>query len=154
MMLWFGMAQPHPLHQNTCLGRLVRMKVEKQPFRQVHRPTRPEGPVYELTLPTALKHYTLTPEAARQLGETFDKLFQEQMISFVLGHVAAKGNEREALRAFCKLYHIDPSDADLEVLRKCYRDYKDRVLKDNGQAHLLYHPLGRQELASDYANAS
>lgn len=153
LLLWFGVRQPHPLHQNTFLGRVVRMKVEKQPFRQLHRPDRPEGAVYELTLPTALKHYTLTPESARQLGEMFDKLFQEQMITFVLGHVAASQNERAALRAFCKFYDIDPSDADLEMLRKIYRDYKDRVLRENGQGRLLYGE-GRQELLSDYAIAS
>lgn len=153
LLLWFGMQQPHPLHQNTFLGRLVRMKVEKHPFRQLHRDQKPEGCVYELTLPTALKHYTITPEAAKQIGETLDKLFQEKMISFVMGHVVASQNERAGLRAFCKYYDIDPSEADLEMLRKLYRDYKDKVLRENGQQRMLYGE-GREDLLSDYALAS
>lgn len=148
LLLWFGTQQPHPLHQNTFLGRLVRMKVEKQPFRQLHRSQKPEGAVYELTLPTALKHYTLTPESARQLGETLDKLFQEKMITFVMGHVVASQNERAALRCFCKLYDIDPSDADLELLRKTYRDYKEKLLRTNGPR-----PVD-EDLYSDFALAS
>ena len=153
MLHLFGPEQPKAVHQNTLLGRVVRMKVEKQPFRQLRRPEQPEGSVYVLTLPTALKHYTITPESAKQIGEMFDKLFQQLMISFVLGHVVVSQNEREALRNFCKFYDIDPNEADLEVLRKIYRDYKDSVLKGNGQHHLLYGP-GREELLSDFALAS
>lgn len=147
----FGGAQPHPVHQNTFMGRVVQMKIEKQPFRQLHRPEQQEGPVYQLTLPTALKHYTITPEAAKQIGKMLDKLFQEQMIMFVLGQVVATQNERLAIRSFCQLYNIDPSDADLEVLRKCYRDYKDQVLRENGSYELLYGP--GQPLFQDYAQA-
>lgn len=153
MLYEFGAAQPHCIHQNTFLGRVVRMMLEKQPFRQFKRAERVEGPAYEFTLPTALKHYTLTPESAKQIGEMFDKLFQQEMIMFVKGHVAANQNEREALRNFCKLYDIDPSDADLEMLRKVYRDYKDKVLRDNGHYRMLYGE-GRAEMLSDYAIAS
>ena len=151
MLKKFGGAQPHPVHQNTFLGRVVRMKIEKQPFRQLHRAEQPEGAVYQLTLPTALKHYTITASSAKQMGEMFDKLFLEQMIMFVLGQVVATQNERQAIRSFCQLYDIDPSDADLEVLRKCYRDYKDTVLKENGSYELLYSPA--QPLFSDFAQA-
>ncbi|WP_210521593.1 hypothetical protein [Hymenobacter terricola] len=147
----FGAEQPWAVHQNTYLGRVVRMKVEKQPFRQLRRAEAMEGPVVQLTLPTALKHYTLTPESAKQMGESFDKLFGLQMIQFVLGHVVASQNERSALRHFCKFYDINPSDADLEMLRKIYRDYKDKILSENGQGHFLYDALGREELFSDYA---
>jgi hypothetical protein len=147
----YGVMQPHPVHQNTFIGRVVQMKIEKQPFRQLQRREQPEGAVYQLTLPTALKHYTITSEGAKQIGKMLDKLFLEQMIMFVLGQVAATQNERAALRCFCKLYDIDPSDADLEVLRKCYRDYKDSVLRENGHYELLY---GGQELFSDFAVAS
>lgn len=145
----FGAEQPHAVHQNTFIGRVVRMKIEKQPFRQLHRPEQPVGAAYQLTLPTSLKHYTLTPEAARQIGEMLDKLFQQQLIMFVKGQVIATQNERLALRSFCKLYDIDPSDADLEMLRKIYRDYKDKVLRENGHYQLLY-GTGRQELFSDF----
>jgi hypothetical protein len=148
---WGGM-QPHAVHQNTFIGRVVQMKIEKQPFRQLHREAQPQGPCFLLTLPTALKHYTITGESAKQIGKMFDKLFQEEMIMFVLGQVAATGNERAALRCFCKLYDVDPSDADLEVLRKCYRDYKDNVLRDNGLFELLYQQ--GDELFRDYAIAS
>jgi hypothetical protein len=151
LSLWFGTQQPHALHQNTFLGRLVRMKVEKQPFRQLSRPIKPEGSVYDITLPVALKHSILTPEAARQLGETLDKLFQEKMITFVMGYVVATQNERAGLRAFCKCYDIDPSEADLEMLRKLYRDYKDKVLRENGQHNLIYG--ADRELLNMYAAA-
>jgi hypothetical protein len=146
----FGASQPMPIHQNTFLGRVVRMKVEKQPFRQLRRAEQPEGAAYLVMLPTSLKHYTISPESGKQIGEMLEKFFTEQLISFVIGQVAATGNERAALRSFCKIYDIDPSEADLEVLRKAYRDYKDNVLKSNGQHYMLYGP-GRDELFSDYA---
>ncbi len=145
----FGAAQPHPLHQNSFLGRVVQMKVEKSPFRQLSRVVQPEGPAYKLTLPTALKHHTITPESAKQMGKMLDKYFQEQMIMFVKGQVVATQNERLAIRSFCQLYNIDPSDADLEMLRKCYRDYKDKVLKENGSYERVYSP--EQPLFQDYA---
>ena len=153
LCLW-GAEQPWPVHQNTYLGRVVRMKAEKQPFLQVRRPEPVEGPVVQFTMPTALKHFTITSESARQMGETLDKLFSLQFIQFVLGHVVASQNERSAVRQFCKFYAINPSDADLEMLRKIYRDYKDKVLVKNGQGHYLYDESGREELASDYAIAS
>jgi hypothetical protein len=62
-------------------------------------------------------------------------------------------NERAALRCFYNLYAISPDDYDLEVGRKAYRDYKDRVLRDNGHYELLYQDGGAQ-LRSDYAIAS
>lgn len=151
LLFEFGAQQPWPIHQNTFMGRVVRMKIEKYPFRQLRRTEQPEGPVVQLTLPTALKHYTISPDSARQIGEMLDKLFQQQLIMWVKAQVAATGNERAALRSFCKLYDIDPNEADLEVLRKCYRDYKDKVLKENGQYRLLYALEGRDDLFSDYA---
>jgi hypothetical protein len=154
MLHEFGVAQPHSVHQNTFIGRVVRMKLEKQPFRQLQRVEQPEGSAYQVTLPTALKHFTLTNDSAKQLGEMFDKLFQQQLIMYVKGQVAVTGNERKALRSFCKLYNIDPSQADLEMLRKIYRDYKDKILRENGHYQLLYTELGREELSSDYAVAS
>lgn len=154
LLLKYGTQQPHAMHQNTFLGRVVRMKVEKHPFRQLHRPERPEGAAFEVTLPTALKHYTLTPEGARQIGEMLDKFFQEQLIMWVTGQVAATGNERAALRSFCKFFDVDPSEADLEMLRKVYRDYKDKVLRDNQLYAMLSNEAGRQELFRDFAIAS
>jgi hypothetical protein len=154
LLFEYGVAQPHAVHQNTFIGRAVRMKLQKQPFRQLHRGEQPEGTSWHFTLPTALKHFTLTPESARQLGEMFDKLFNQQLIMWVKGQVAATGNEREALRTFCKNYNIDPSHADLETLRKIYRDYKDKVLRENNQRQLLYLPDGAQELFRDFAIAS
>ena len=153
MLSEVGVQQPHALHQNTLFGRAVRMKVEKQPFRQLHKSERVEGPAYEFTLPTALKYYTLTQEAARQLGELYNKLFQEQLIMWVKGQVVVTQNEREAIRSFCKNYDIDPDDADLEMLRKIYRDYKDKVLRENGRGQLLY-TMGASEVLRDYAIAS
>jgi hypothetical protein len=141
------------IHQNTFLGRSVRMKVEKLPYRQLSRPEVHTGTVVRLSLPTALRHYTLTPESAKELGEMLDKFFQQQMIQFVKGQVAVTQNERAALRCFYKLYDINPSDYDLEEARKVYRDYKDRVLRGNGHFELMY-TGGGMELRSDYAVAS
>lgn len=144
----FGAAQPLPIHQNTFMGRVVRMKIEKHPFRQLRRLEQPEGAVFQLTLPMALKHYTITSEGARQIGEMLEKFFQQQLIQWVKGQVVATQNERAALRSFCKYYDIDPSDADLEMLRKIYRDYKDKLLRNNG-------PRPEDEdLFSDFALAS
>ncbi len=154
MLLEYGVEQPHAVHQNTFMGRTIRMKLEKQPFRQLHRSEQVEGTSWHFTLPTALKHYTLTLESARELGEMFDKLFNQQLIMWVKAQVAATGNERAALRSFCKNYDIDPSDADLETLRKIYRDYKDKVLRENGQRQLLYMPNGADELFRAFAIAS
>jgi hypothetical protein len=144
----FGVEQPWPIHQNTFLGRVVRMKIEKHPFRQLRRQAPTEGPVVQLTLPTALRCYTLTPEAARQIGDMLEKFFQQQMFLFVKGQVVATQNERAALRSFAKCYDIDPSDADLEVLRKAYRDYKDNLHRKNGPR-----PVS-EDLFSDFALAS
>jgi hypothetical protein len=152
MLCEIGLEQPHAMHQNTFFGRVIRMKVEKQPFRQLNRAERAEGPLYEFTLPTSLRHYTLTPESARQLGEVFNKLFQQQMIMWVKAQVVATQNERLAIRTFCKNYDIDPDDADLEMLRKIYRDYKDKVLREKGQGQLFFSP-DRNELFSDFAQA-
>lgn len=134
------------------MGRTVRMKVEKLPYLQLNRPELLTGSAIRLTLPTALKHYRLTPESAKQLGEMLDKMFQEQMIQFVKGQVAATQNERAALKCFYKLYEINPSDYDLEEARKVYRDYKDRVLRKNGHFELMYGE--GSELFSDFAIAS
>jgi hypothetical protein len=144
--------EPWPIHQNTFMGRTVRMKVEKLPYLQLNRSEASVGSAVRLTLPTSLKHYRLTAESLKQLGEMFDKLFQEQMIQFVKGQVAVTQNERGALKCFYKLYEIDPSDYDLEEARKVYRDYKDRVLRKNGHFELLYGP--DSELFSDFALAS
>jgi hypothetical protein len=76
----FGSEQPKSIHQNTFLGRAVRMKVEKQPFRQLRRSDRPKGSAYLVSLPTSLKHYTITPESGKQIGEMLEKFFLEQLI--------------------------------------------------------------------------
>lgn len=85
LLFEYGVAQPHAVHQNTFIGRTVRMKLEKQPFRQLHRSEQAEGSSWHFTLPTSLKHYTLTLDSARQLGEMFDKLFNQQLIMWVKG---------------------------------------------------------------------
>lgn len=143
--------EPWQIHQNTFLGRTVGMKVEKLPYRQLDRPEPITGSVLRLTLPTALKHYTLTPESAKKLGLVLDKFFQQQFIQFVKGQVAVTQNERGAVRCFYKLYDINPSDFDLEEARKVYRDYKDRVLRENGHFEMMY-GLDNSALFNDYAD--
>lgn len=145
--------EPVSIHQNTFMGRSVRMKTEKLPYRQLDRPVAASGPVLKLVLPTALRHHTLTAESAKQIGEMLNKFFQQQMIQFVKGQVAVTQNERAALRSFYNLYEINPSDYDLEEARKVYRDYRDKVMKANGHYALMYHD-GGAGLRSDYAIAS
>ncbi len=153
LLVEFG-PEPWRIHQNTFLGRTVGMKVEKLPFHQVARRPAVEGPAVRLTLPTALRHYTLTATSAKELGAMLDKFFQQQLIQFVKGQVAATKNERAALRSFYKLYDINPTHYDLEEARKVYRDYRDKVLRGNGHFDLMYSEAGRQELFSDFAVAS
>ncbi|MBF9239481.1 hypothetical protein I2I05_18960 [Hymenobacter sp. BT683] len=145
--------EPVNIHQNTYMGRTVRMKVEKLPFRQLDRPVPAQGPVLLISLPTALRHHTLTPASAKQIGETLDKFFQQQLIAFVKGQVAVTQNERAALRSFYNLYEINPSDYDLEEARKVYRDYRDKIMKGNKHYELMYEN-GGSALRSDYAVAS
>ena len=145
--------EPINIHQNTFMGRSVRMKTEKLPYRQLDKPVAVTGPVLKLVLPTALRHYSLTLESAKQIGEMLNKFFQQQMIQFVKGQVAVTQNERAALRSFYKMYEINPTDYDLEEARKVYRDYRDKVMKANGHFELMYQDGGAQ-LRSDFAVAS
>jgi hypothetical protein len=145
---------PWAIHQNTFMGVTVKMKVQKQPFRQGLRlePEAAQGAVLRLTLPTALKHHVLTGESCKSIGDMLNKFFQQQMFQFVQGQAAVTGNDRQALRCFYKLYDINPSDYDLEVARKAYRDYKDRIIGAEGHLMQLYQ--NPQTLFSDYAVAS
>jgi hypothetical protein len=148
-------AEPVAVHQNNFLGAIVKMKVEKRPFRQLHTPkAEPLDPRHHvrLTLPTALKHHVLTDESSAAIGKMLDKYFLQQMFQFVQGQVAVTGNERRALRCFFQLYDIDPSQYDLEVARKAYRDYKDRIIGAGGHLVALYETP--EVLFSDYAVAS
>jgi hypothetical protein len=134
------------------MGRTLRMMAEKQPYRQLNRPTPPpESASYRCALPTALKHYVITPDSAREVGEMLEKYFQQQLIMFVKGQIAATGNERQALRSFMKLYDINPSQYDLEHARKVFRDYKDNVLRHNGHFDMLYGP-GADDVFNDFAD--
>ena len=134
----FGLAQPLNIHQNTFMGRLVSMVVEKKPpFRQLAKKTAIDPQGLLISLPTALKHYMLSEETAKELAEVLDKSFKQALILFVKGQVAVTGNERGAIRCFYRLYDINPSDYDIEEARKVYRDYKERVLKDNGHLGMM-----------------
>ncbi|GAB2954660.1 hypothetical protein GCM10027048_20190 [Hymenobacter coalescens] len=149
--------EPLNIHQNTFMGRVTLMKVEKVPFRQLEKESKPDPKKNLLiALPTALKHYRITPDGGREIGEMLQKFFQQQMILFVKGQVAATGNERAALRSFFNLYGLDPDAYDLEVARKVYRDYKDRVLKANGHLAMMDTPglLHDDQAAASHAVAS
>mgnify|MGYP006899150197 CR=1 FL=1 len=146
---------PWPIHQNQFMGVVVKMKVEKHPFRQLERhvsivpdPRR----CVRLTLPTALKHYTLEQESTKAIGDLLNKFFQQQMFKFVQGQAVVTGNDRAALRCFMNLYGINPETYDLEVARKAYRDYKDRIIEQGGHLVQLYQEP--ETLFSDYAKAS
>jgi hypothetical protein len=140
LMQEFGLdlSKPLSIHQNTYMGRLIGLKVEKKkPYRQLSKKAPLNADGLLISLPTALKHYTLSDDSIKGLAETLNKFFQQQMIMFVKGQVALSGNERGALRSFYKLYNINPSEYDLEEARKVYRDYKERVLKGNGHWDMM-----------------
>jgi hypothetical protein len=135
-------ADPHHVHQNTYIGKQVIMVTEKLPYRltRVVPPPMPSS-CYRIILPSVLKHHSITEDGRRALGAALDKYFQDQMIMFVKGQVAATQNERAALRSFFHYYDINPDDYDLETGRKQYRDYKDRVLRYNNDFLALNAPV-------------
>lgn len=125
---------PHQVHQKTYIGQQVLMVAEKLPYRLERLPAPlPVRESYRIQLPKALKHQSITELNLRQLGKSLEKYFQDCMVVFVKGAVCFTGNERAAVRKFFELYNISPDDYDMELGRKQYRDYKDKVLKDNGQ---------------------
>lgn len=149
--------EPLNIHQNTFMGRVTLLTAEKVPFRQLDKEARPDPRRSLLiSMPTALKHYRITPDGGREMGEMLEKFFQQQMIAFVMGQVVLSGNERAALRSFFNLYGFDPDEYDLETARKAYRDFKDRILKANGQLDLMATPglLHDDKAVAEYAVAS
>lgn len=140
LLVEFG-ADPHHIDQRTYLGKQVAMVAEKQPYRLLRAEPKIEEPVrYGILLPKALKHYSITEDGRRQLGDSLEKYFQDVMVNFIKGQVAVTQNELGALKSFFSLYNINPDHYDLEAGRKQYRDYKDRVLRYNGQFSLMYPP--------------
>lgn len=95
---------------------------------------------YRIQLPKVLKHNVITEANRRKLGQVLEKYFFDALIMFVKGGVCFTGNERASLRRFFELYNIDPDTFDLEAGRKQYRDYKDTILKANGQIEEVYNP--------------
>ncbi|RDC63296.1 hypothetical protein [Adhaeribacter pallidiroseus] len=121
------------IHQNTFLGKTIVMAVDKLPYRQLKTKKEKSGNVAEISLqlPKALKHYAMTEDNMKALSDFFEKYFQQQLLFFVKGQVARTGNELAAITMFMNLYQIDTESYDLEVARKCWRDYKDRIYKVN-----------------------
>jgi hypothetical protein len=149
--------EPLNIHQNTFPGRVTLMAVEKVPFRQLAKDPKPDPRnTYQIALPSALKHYRITPESLRDMGGMLEKFFQQQLVAFVKGQVVLSGNERAALRSFFNLYGLNPDEYDLEHARKVWRDYKDRILKANGQLDMMAQPglLHNDQAVAEYAVAS
>lgn len=121
------------VHQNTFIGKTIVMAVDKLPYRQLKEKEAKGGNIAELSLqlPKALKHYVMTEQNKKALSEFFDKYFQQQLLFFVKGQIAATGNELAAITMFINVYQIDTESYDLELARKCWRDYKDRIYKVN-----------------------
>lgn len=131
---------PHQVHQKTYIGQQVLMVAEQRAFRQERPASSPAlKESYRILLPKALKHRVIPQDSLRQMGAALEKYFQDMLVCFVKGHVHAGQNERAALRAFWDLYDINPDDYDIENGRKQYRDYKDTVLRHNGQLTEVYH---------------
>jgi hypothetical protein len=133
---------PFHVDQRTFLGKLVQMATDKQPYRLVRaeKPLEPETR-FGLVLPKALKHHSISEEKRRQIGDALEKYFQEILVNFVKAQVAVTQNELAALKQFFKFYDLNPDHYDLEAGRKQYRDYKDKILRNNGQFSLMYQPL-------------
>ena len=120
------------IHLNSLLGKIILMNAEKLPYRQL-KPKEDSLSATELKilLPTAIKHYTVTAASKILIAEWFEKFFQQQFVFFVKGQISITGNELGAIRMFLKLYQVDTEAYDLELGRKCWRDYKDRIYKVN-----------------------
>jgi len=120
------------VHLNSFLGKTILMNAEKLPYRQIKPKEDPiSATELRILLPTAIKHYTVTAASKELISEWFEKYFQQQFIFFVKGQIAITGNELGAIRMFMKLYRVDTESYDLELARKCWRDYKDRIYKVN-----------------------
>ena len=128
------------VHQNSFLGKTIVMAIEKLPYRQLKekevliKPTKAgvlKIAELKILLPKDYKYYAILPEKKRFLADFLEKDFQQKFIFFIKGQVAVTGNELASIKMFMNLYQVDSESYDIDVARKCWRDYKDRVYKVN-----------------------
>lgn len=124
----FG-AEPITAHSKNSVGSLVVLVAQKLPYDLVAPKPTPKLCHIQIKLPLSLKYYKITPLKATHLGFAFEKLFQTALIQFVKGQVALTDNELHAIKSFYAIYDINPDDYDVELARKCWRDYKESEYK-------------------------
>ena len=121
-------AEPIQAHQKSFIGTAILCVAQKMPYRILAEKNQPADCALLVQLPTALKHYTITNDAAKNLGKHLEKEFQRNLIMFVKGQVAVTQNELHAIKMFYEHYQIDSETYDFDAARKIWRDYKDRLL--------------------------
>lgn len=126
------------MHQKSDLGRLIRLVVDYEPFRQL-RPRQAqesEKNSLKIQLPQDLKHYTISDQRLRELGDYFEKYMQTAFIHYMIGQVLGGQSDWSAVKIFYEQYEINPDDYDIDTLRKVWRDYKDRIARQNQKIEL------------------
>lgn len=128
------------VHQNSYLGKIIVMVIEKLPYRQLKekeiilKPNKAgvlKTAELKILLPKDYKYYAIVPEKKKILADFLEKDFQQKFIFFIKGQVAITGNELHSIKMFFNLYQVDSESYDIDVGRKCWRDYKDRVYAIN-----------------------
>lgn len=125
--------EPLRINQTSDIGKLMRLVVHQEPFRQV-RPRivqQPEKYTLKIQLPQDLKHYTVSEQKLKDLGDYLEKYMQTAFIHYMIGQVIAGQSDWSAVRRFYEQYEINPDHYDMDTLRKVWRDYKDRIAKQN-----------------------
>lgn len=120
-------AEPIPAHQTSLVGTALLCVLQKLPYRILASKAPATGDTtLKVQLPTSLKHYTLTSDAAKRLGKHFEKEFQRELIMFIKGQLMITQNELAAIKMFYQVYQIDQELYEYENARKIWRDYKNR----------------------------
>lgn len=109
---------------NGSLGGLVRLLVEKQPYRQCMLRKKIPGKKLRLVLPDSLKNVMVREETIMAVGAHFESMMRQEFIAFVSGASMCGSSVNFAVEAFLKFYEISPDDWSADTARKCYRDAK------------------------------
>ncbi|MDJ1502735.1 hypothetical protein [Xanthocytophaga agilis] len=91
----------------------------------------PEKSSLKVQLPQDLKHYTISDQKLKELGDYLKKYMQTAFIHYMIGQVTAGQSDWSAVRRFYNQYEFNPDHYDMDTLRKVWRDYKDRIARIN-----------------------
>ena len=109
---------------NGSLGGLVRLLVEKQPYRQCTLRKKIPGKKLRLVLPDSLKNVIVREESLLALGNHFESMMRQEFIAFVSGASLTGSSVNFAVERFLSFYEISTDDWSADTARKCYRDAK------------------------------